>query len=73
MGEPTRDLAISYELPPQTLIEKSRDIRQVSHCECALARRAYVQSRRLHEWARELIRASQALVERQKRGAIPPS
>ena len=71
MGEPVRALEISYELPPQTPLEKSRDIRQVSHCEWSLARRARAKSRRLQEWARALIRASQALMERQKRGAIP--
>jgi len=55
MEEPRRDREISYELPPQTFIERSRDIRQVSHCEWALARRARAQSRRLQEQARELL------------------
>ena len=63
MREPIRDRDISDELPPQTPIEKSRDIRQVSHCEWSLARRARAQSRCLHERARELIRTSEVLKE----------
>jgi hypothetical protein len=69
MREPLRDLDISDELPPQTPIEKSRDIRQVSHCEWALARHARAKSRRLYEQARALREESQALMEHQPRRA----
>src|SRR5215471_2501866 len=54
MEEPRRDLALSCELPPPSPIETSRDVRQVSHCEWALARRTRILSRRLQAQARQL-------------------
>jgi len=66
MREPIRGLDIADELPPQTPIEKSRDIRQVSYCEWSLARRARTNSCHLQERARALIRTSQALMERSR-------
>src|SRR5262245_10970965 len=65
MGEPSRDRELSYELPPPTPIETSRDIRQVSHFEWSLARRARTLSRRLQAQARQLRTESQALLDRQ--------
>src|SRR5262245_57450295 len=49
-------------LPSQASIEKSRDVRQVSHCEWSLARRARATSQRLREQARQLRKESQALL-----------
>ena len=69
MEEPSRDLAFSSELPPPTLIEKSRDVRQVSHVEWSLARRARTLSRCLQAQARQLRTESQALLDRQHSGA----
>jgi len=54
---------MAFLLPPETPIEKSRNVRQVSHCEWALAHRARTTSHRLHEQARQLRRESQALIE----------
>jgi len=62
MEEPIRDRAISYELSPQTFIENSRDIRQVSPGEWALACHARAQSHRLQARARALRRTSQVLI-----------
>jgi len=69
MEEPIRDREISYELSPQTFIENSRDIRQVSPGEWALACHARAQSHRLQARARALRRTSQVLMERHQRWA----
>jgi hypothetical protein len=53
-------------LPPHPVVERSRDIRQVSHLWWAIARRARTTSCRLHEQAKGLIVYSQTLEQQQK-------
>jgi len=67
-------MGISFLLPPESPIEKTRNTRQVSHCWWAIARRTRLISRRLQAQATQLIRDSQSLGEsqqRQRQGRAP--
>jgi hypothetical protein len=57
----------SFELPPESPIEKNRNTRQVSYCLWAVARHTRLISRHLQAQTTQLLRDSQALGERQQR------
>jgi hypothetical protein len=58
---------LTFQLPPETLIEKNRNTRQVSYMLWALARHTRGISHRLRARATELIKTSQAIGEREER------
>jgi len=53
-------------LPPHPVVERSRDIRQVTLLWWAIARRAHTNSLRLHEQAQRLLVYSQTLGQQQQ-------
>ena len=57
----------TFQLPPETLIERNRNTRQVSYCLWAVARHTRIISRRLRAQASQLLRTSKALEVRQYR------
>jgi len=66
-------MRLTFQLPPETLIEHNRNTRQVSYLLWELSRRARSSSRRLCAQATDLTRASRALGARQPRGTPAPS
>jgi hypothetical protein len=54
-------MAMLSSLPPHPVVERGRDIRQVSYCLWAIARHTRATSRRLREQAHGLLVSSQTL------------